>query len=161
MKTLSKVLNIFDATICVLLMLFIFIDVSLQISSRIIPGAALPWTVELGQIFLAGIIWMGISMSVNDDSHVSFDILSNRLKPKSKKIIAAIDIVIFIIYMLLLTGITINLVQFYIQVDARTTVLKINYGLARLPIIVGCVVTTIKLLMKLCGIFKSFKSENI
>ncbi|MDR1317771.1 MAG: TRAP transporter small permease subunit, partial [Spirochaetales bacterium] len=74
MKTKISALFRIDEVISAVLLICIFIDVALQVISRLTPGNAIFWTVEMGEILLAALIWMSVGPAVLRNSHVRFDL---------------------------------------------------------------------------------------
>lgn len=131
-----------------LILLIILIDVCLQVISRTLPGNAIPWTVELGEILLGALVWLGISRGVAQDSHISFDLLTRRFPLRWKRILDIWNASLFILYLVLLGIFTIQLLSFYQKLSAKSTILRIGMFWVRLPILIGCVATSIRLVFK-------------
>ena len=137
-----------DVTIATTFMLAVFINVMLQIISRLLPGSAIPWTVEMGEILLAGIIWMGIGLGVVNNSHVRFDLLLTKLPYKTKKIFFVIGNILFAVFLLILAYYAIELLTFYIKSNTRTPSLRWNKAIIRAPVLIGCVVGAARMLIQ-------------
>ena len=146
-KTL-KFLKRLDITLATFFMLAVFVNVMLQIVSRLTPGNAVPWTVEMGEILLAAIIWMGIGLGVVNNSHVRFDMLLTKLPHRTKKIFYVVGNIIFAVFLLILAYYTISLLSFYIKSNTRTPQLRWNKAYIRLPVLVGCVVGATRMLIQ-------------
>lgn len=144
-KMLGRIMQI-DAFIGAFLMAVIFIVVILQIASRILPGNALPWTVEVGQNLLGALIWMGISIGVTEGSHVVFDVIVKKFKPRVKKTFALLANALFLADMVLIGSFTVTLLRYYMIYDSKSTILGISMFWVRLPILIGCVWTAFKLI---------------
>ena len=142
------ILKRLDVTVATLLLLAVFIDILLQILSRLIPGNSIPWTVEMGEILLAGIIWMGIGLGVLNNSHIRFDLLLTKLPYKQKKIFYIIGNIVFAVFLLILAYYAIELIRFYIKSGTRTTSLRWNKAIIRAPVLIGCVVGAVRMLMQ-------------
>ena len=145
MEKKPNILKTLDVFFVTTLMLAVFIDVMLQIISRLAPGNAISWTVEMGEILLAGIIWMGIGLGVLSNTHVRFDLLLTKLSPKTKKIFYVVGNIVFAMFLLLLAFYTIRLLSFYIRSNTRTPSLRWNKAFIRWPVLVGCVVGALRL----------------
>ena len=146
-KTL-KFLRQLDVTIATTLMLAVFIVVMLQIISRLTPGSAISWTVEMGEILLAGIIWMGIGLGVLNSSHVRFDLLLTNLPYKIKKIFYITGNIIFAVFLLILAYYAIEVLSFYINSNIRTPSLRWNKAIIRAPVLIGCVIGAARMLIQ-------------
>ncbi len=146
-KVLNTILNV-DKLIGPLLVLALMVDVILQIMSRLIPGNSFPWTVELGEMMLGATIWLGISVAVLEGAHVGFDIITEHLPEKMKKPFTFVSNLLFIAYLVLLGIFTLELMQHYQKVHSTSTILGISMYYVRMPILIGCVMSVIRLLIK-------------
>jgi len=148
-STFVRIIEAVEATIGPLILVIIFADIFMQVLSRVIPGNAISWTVELGEILLGALIWFGISTGVKTNSHVGFDLVVRSVDKRGKKALGIWNILVFIIYLVLLGSFTVQLLQYYQKLDSKSTILRVSMFWVRLPILVGCVMTTIRLLVKL------------
>ena len=82
-----RILDCVDLSIAPMIMVIIFVVVLLQILSRILPGNALPWTVEVGEILLGFMVWFGISVAARNNNHIAFDLMVRRFRPVPKKVV--------------------------------------------------------------------------
>ena len=148
MEKKPNILKQLDVVIATTLMLAAFINVMLQIISRVTPGNAIPWTVEMGEILLAGIIWMGIGLGVISNTHVRFDLILTKLPHGKKKILYVIGNIVFAVFLLILAFYTIELLSFYIKTNTRTPSLRWNKAIIRAPVFIGCFVGALRLLIQ-------------
>ena len=137
-----------DVFIATTFMFCIFIDVMLQIISRLAPGNSIYWTVEMGEILLAGVIWMGIGYGVINNVHVRFDLILNKLPHKTKKVFYVVGNILFAVFFIILAFYTIELLSFYIRSNTRTPSLRWNKIFIRWPVFVGCTLGAIRLLIQ-------------
>jgi len=148
---MGKILNFLkrlDVIIVTLLMFGIFINVMLQILSRIMPFRVVPWTVEMGEILLAAVIWMGIGLGVINNSHVRFDLLLTKLPYKTKKKFYIIGNIVFAIFLLILAYHAISLLEFYLRTNTRTPQLRWNRAYIRAPVLIGSVIGAVRMLIQ-------------
>ena len=145
---LLRLLDAVDLAVAPVILALVFVDVLLQILSRVLPGNALPWTIEVGEACLGFIIWFGISVAVRNNNHISFDLLVRRFPETPKKFFALLGVNLFIFYLGWLGFATVELLQHYAKFESRTTILQINKFWVRLPILIGCVVTILRLAIK-------------
>ena len=146
MEKNPNVLKQLDVGIAATFMLGAFINVMLQIISRITPGNAISWTVEMGEILLAAIIWMGIGIGVVNNTHVRFDLILTKLPHKPKKIFYVIGNITFAIFLIILAYYTINLLFFYVRSNTRTPSLRWNKAIIRAPVLIGCLIGAARML---------------
>ena len=148
LNVLFRILDGVDLAIAPILLTIVFVVVLLQILSRVLPGNALPWTLEVGEALLGFIIWFGISVAVRNNNHVSFDLLVRRFPPSAKRIIGIVGINLFILYLAWLGMATVELLLHYQRYESRTTILQVNMLWVRLPILIGCLATIVRLVIK-------------
>jgi len=149
-----RVVEAVEGAIGPFILVVIFFDIVMQVLSRIIPGNAISWTVELGEILLGALIWFGISSGVKKGSHVGFDLLVKAVGPRGKKALGIWNITVFIVYLVLLGIFTIQLLMYYQKLDSKSTILRISMFWVRLPILAGCVMTVIRLAVKLVNVIR-------
>jgi len=137
-----------DVIIVTLLTIAAFVNVMLQILSRIMPVRVVPWTVEMGEILLAAIIWMGLGLAVLNNSHVRFDMMLSKMSYKTKKIFYIIGNVVFAIFLGILAYHTVSLLQFHIRANNRTPMLGWNRAYIRAPVLIGCIVGAARMLIQ-------------
>jgi TRAP-type C4-dicarboxylate transport system permease small subunit len=137
-----------DTGIATLTVGLIFTDVILQVISRLTPGNAISWTVEMGELLLATVIWLGIGLGVQCFSHVRFDLLLYKMPKKMRKYLYIASNIIFAVFLFIMAVLTLRLLDFYILTNARTTVLRLPKLYVKLPMLIGCIVGTIRLLIQ-------------
>jgi TRAP-type C4-dicarboxylate transport system permease small subunit len=147
-KGIQDTLKRIDVAFATLLMFSVFVDIMLQIISRVLPGRALPWTVEMGEILLAGIIWIGIGYGVLNNLHIRFDMILTKLPHKTKKIFYVAGNILFAVFLIILAYYAVYLLMFYLKSNTRTPALRWNKAFIRWPVLVGCVLGAIRLLIQ-------------
>jgi len=148
LNALFRILDGVDLAIAPILLTIVFVVVLLQILSRVLPGNALPWTLEVGEALLGFIIWFGISVAARNNNHVSFDLLVRRFPSGAKRIIGIVGINLFILYLAWLGMATVELLVHYQRFESRTTILQVNMLWVRLPILIGCLATIVRLVIR-------------
>ncbi len=152
--TFLRIVEAIESAIGPLILVIIFGDVFMQVISRIIPGNAISWTVELGEIMLGALIWFGISSGVKSNSHVGFDLVVRAVNQKWKKYLGIWNILVFLVYLVLLGAFTVQLLQYYQKLDSKSTILRVSMFYVRLPILLGCIMTSIRLIFKLVNVIR-------
>ena len=142
-----------DVTVGYLLLFAILVVVFLQIMSRVLPGNSISWTLEVSEMLLGALIWMNISVGVISGAHVAFDLVVRRLPRKAQKFVVMLNNAIFIVYLVLLAAFTIQVLDYYLVLGARSTILQISMFWVRLPILIGCAMAIIRLCIKEYRIF--------
>lgn len=143
-----RIIDGFDGFITGLIMIVIFVDVVLQITTRILPIRAFAWTNELGEIMLSCLIWIGLSAAVKTNNHIGFDLFVGRLSPKGKKWMGFINMGLFASYLAILGYLTWGMMQLYLRRISNTPILGISMYWVRMPILVGCAMGFVRLLIK-------------
>jgi TRAP-type C4-dicarboxylate transport system permease small subunit len=148
LRSVLNILNHLDSAIAAVITLVIFVDVVLQAATRLLPFSALPWTNELGEILLSALIWIGVSAAVRTNNHIGFDLFVSRLSPKGKKYMGMINMGLFLAYLLILAHLTWGMMQLYLRRTAYTPILGIGMYWVRMPILIGCLMASVRLIIK-------------
>lgn len=148
LRTVLRVLDGLDGAVTAVITAVLFVDVMLQVTTRILPFHAFAWTNELGEIMLSALIWIGISAAVKSNNHIGFDLFVSRLSPKGKKFMGIINMGLFLAYLVILAYLTWGMMQLYLRRTAYTPILGIGMYWVRMPIFVGCIMASIRLLIK-------------
>lgn len=143
-----RIIDGLDGAIAAIIMVVLFIDVILQVLTRLLPIRAFAWTNELGELMLSTLIWIGVSAAVKTNNHIGFDLFVGRLSPRGKKWMGVVNMGLFIFYLTLLGYLTWGMMQTYLRRTAYTPILGIGMYWVRLPILAGCVLGVIRLLIK-------------
>lgn len=153
LKKLVKEILMLDYHIGPLVVFLLLVDVVLQVLSRIIPGNAFSWTLEVGEMLMGTLIWMGIGVAVEKNAHVGFDLVTKKLPPLYRKIFGLISNTLFIIYLVLMANFTVSVLQQYVKLGNKSTILGISMFWVRLPILIGCFIAVARLLFKQYRVF--------
>ena len=153
MKRALHSLKNLDGTVGYLLLFVILVVVFLQIMSRVLPGNTISWTLEVSEMLLGALIWLNISVGIISGAHVSFDLVVRRLPHKAQKFVVLLNNAIFIVYLVLLAAFTVQVLDYYLVLGAKSTILQISMFWVRMPILIGCVLTIIRLCIKEYRIF--------
>jgi TRAP-type C4-dicarboxylate transport system permease small subunit len=137
-----------DEIVAALILVCIFVDVTLQVVSRLTPGNAIFWTVEVGEMLLAALIWMSIGPATLSNSHVRFDLILLKMSSKSRKYLYIFGNIIFAFFLVLIAFYLSQLMNFYRNNNTVTTGLQWNKFYVRIPMLLGCIIGTIRLLVQ-------------
>jgi TRAP-type C4-dicarboxylate transport system permease small subunit len=91
---------------------------------------------------------MGIGLGVINNTHVRFDLILTKLPHKTKKTFYVIGNIVFALFLLMLAYYTIDLISFYIRSGTRTPSLRWNKAIIRTPVLVGCIVGAVRMLIQ-------------
>jgi TRAP-type C4-dicarboxylate transport system permease small subunit len=138
----------FDEIISGILLIGIFIDVALQVISRLTPGNAIFWTVEMGEILLAALIWMSVGPAVLRNSHVRFDLILLKTPPKLRKYLYVSGNIVFAVFLVMIAVILVQLMDFYKNHNTVTTSLQWNKFYVRMPMLAGCLIGAARLIVQ-------------
>ncbi len=153
MNKVLKILDKLDFVVCGIITLALFIDIMLQVLSRVLPGNALPWTLELGEALLGALIWLGISAGVKQDSHVGFDLVTKRFHAEQRKYFGLFANLLFMAFLIILAYFTNMLLGYYMQYGSTATILPVSMVVIRAPIFIGCIASVIRLCIKQYNVF--------
>lgn len=159
MKSVSRYLKNMDGIVGCALLFAILVVVFLQIVSRVLPGNTISWTLEVSEMLLGALIWLNISAGIICGAHVSFDLVVRRLPHRAQKFMVLFNNGIFIAYLLLLGGFTVQVLDYYLVLGAKSTILQISMFWVRLPILIGCAATILRLCIKEYRVFTDRETE--
>jgi len=148
MKKILKKISHIDYFLISIAMIAIYGDVMLQVLGRVTPGSSFSWTVEMGQILLGALIWLGISVGVRERTHVSFTMLIELLPAKIRKCVDVLDDITFIIYLLSIAYFSYMMISTYFRLGKMSSLLHINIGFLRLPMLIGTIFGAVVLIIK-------------
>ncbi len=143
-----RILDNVDSFLVGVIMAVIFVDVILQVSTRVLPIRAFAWTNELGEIMLSALIWFGVSAAVKSGNHIGFDLFVSKLSPGGKKFMGIVNMGLFTAYLAILAHLTWGMMQLYLRRTAYTPILGIGMYWVRMPIFIGCVMAVARLVIK-------------
>jgi TRAP-type C4-dicarboxylate transport system permease small subunit len=147
-KTQGEKFFRFDEIFAGFILICIFVDVALQVTSRLTPGNAIFWTVEVGEMLLAALIWMSIGPAVMTNSHVRFDLVILKMPRKARKYLYIFGNIIFAFFLVMIAFFLVELMLFYKNNNTVTTGLQLNKFYVRIPMLLGCVIGTFRLLVQ-------------
>ena len=153
MKRVLPYLKNLDGIVGCALLFVILVVVFLQIVSRVLPGNTISWTLEVSEMLLGALIWLNISAGVISGAHVSFDLIVRKLPHKAQKFMVLLNNAIFIAYLVILGVFTVQVLDYYLVLGAKSTILQVSMFWVRLPILIGCAATILRLCIKEYRIF--------
>jgi TRAP-type C4-dicarboxylate transport system permease small subunit len=148
-----------DLTISAVILAFIFLDILLQVYSRVAPGTAPRWTVEMGSILLCALIWMGIGSGIESNAHIRFDMIIGLFPPKIRKTFDIIGNIIFVIFLILLSVYTMQMLLWYMRMGTSTVLLQWNKGWTKMPMFLGLAIASLRLVRIIIGSFAAFNED--
>ncbi len=146
MKYVLRTIRSLDLTVSAFLMVLIFLDIMLQVYSRMAPGTAPKWTVEMGSILLCALLWMGLGAGVQANSHIRFDMVVAFCPPRVRKILDLFGNIVFAIFIGMLSYYTWQMLEWYFSVNSTTTILQWNKGWTKMPMLVGLLIALVRLI---------------
>jgi len=130
------------------IMILIFIDVMLQVFTRITPNTiSVKWTVEMGSILLCAMLWVGLGQGISNKAHIRFTMVVEMFPPKVQKIFEVIGDLVFMAFCCVLAYHTFSMLQFYAANGTSTTILRWGKCWTKLPMFIGLVIAAIRLLL--------------
>lgn len=127
-------------------MVLIFIDVMLQVVTRITPNSiAVRWTVEMGSILLCALLWIGLGQGIAHNSHIRFTMIIELFPPKVQKLFEVFADLVFMAFCCVLAYYTWTMLQFYATNHTATTILQWGKQWTKLPMFLGLVIASIRL----------------
>ena len=161
MKKAFDIVKRLDIIASSAVMILIFIDVMLQVFTRITPNTiAVRWTVEMGSILLCAMIWVGLGQGISNKAHIRFTMIVEMFPKKIQKIFDIIGDLVFMAFCCVLAYYTWKMLQFYAINHTATTILRWGKQWTKLPMFIGLVVAAIRLLLCALSTVKHFNDPE-
>lgn len=88
LKKLAHIYNKLEEYVLVYTLVFAVIIISLQVVMRYIFNNSLSWSEEAAKYLFVWLIWLGTSIAGKDRSHISLELLTDRMKGRLKTVFA-------------------------------------------------------------------------
>lgn len=160
LKKVIKFIDEIDGFVGPVLLLIMFVDVVLGVITRLLPGNPLSFSVELGEMLLSFVIWFSLSRGVKENLHIRFDLVIKLFPPKLRKFFFIFGNVLFIVFLVLLANFTMEILQQYLKYDSKSTIMRISMFWVRLPIFIGCIATSLRLVHRIYLIYTNQLDET-
>ncbi|MGL4676573.1 MAG: TRAP transporter small permease [Brevinema sp.] len=130
MKTIFRVLDKYFEEVCCAIMLgYIVVSVNIEIVARYIFLSPTSFTDEIARILMVSIVFLGTALAIKQNRHVIIDILP-QFPPKRILILDLISNLIFIIFCIIYTIVSIKAIEFHKMFSTITEGIGIPYWLA-------------------------------
>lgn len=146
MKKLLDIVKRLDIIASGIFLILIFIDVLLQVFTRITPNTiAVKWTVEMGSILLCALIWVGLGQGICNKGHIRFTMVIEMFPKKVQRFFDVFGDLVFMAFCCILAYYTWSMLQFYAENHTVTTILQWGKQWTKLPMFIGLVIAAIRL----------------
>lgn len=105
LKRLAHVYNKLEEYALVYTLAFCVVIISFQVIMRYVFNNSLSWTEEAAKYLFIWLIWLGTSIAAKERSHISLEIVTNKLKGRAK---AVLDIVAKLIWVAMCLFLLVN-----------------------------------------------------
>lgn len=136
------------------LLMIISVAVFIQVVNRYLIGASIPWTEELARYSFLWITFIGVSLGVKRNSHLSVDIIKNFLGKIPNNILSLVIHLIFLIFCIVVAVIGFKVVGQMMEYGQRSPALGIEMGYVYLCVPVGLTLTSIRIVQKVARIIR-------
>lgn len=140
----SRLLYYFEYYALAILLALIAVVVVIGIIARGLPFS-LPWTVELAQTLLNWSVWLGISLCIKEGMHTRFTLVFELFPSKTRKFLSILSQILFAILLVILGFWALRLNIYYLEKQLKTPALGLSYFWVRIPIVIGCGLSLIRL----------------
>lgn len=148
MKKLLNIVKRLDIIASGIFLLLIFVDVMLQVITRITPNTiAVKWTVEMGSILLCALLWIGLGQGINNKAHIRFTMVVEMFPKKVQKMFEVFGDLVFMIFCCILAYYTWSMLQFYAENNTVTTILQWGKQWTKMPMFLGLIIAAIRLVL--------------
>ena len=162
MKKTLEIVKRLDIIASGVFLIFVFIDVLLQVFTRITPNTiAVKWTVEMGSILLCAMLWVGLGQGISHKSHIRFTMVIEMFPPKAQKIFEVFGDLVFMAFCCVLAYYTWTMLQFYADNNTTTTILQWGKQWTKLPMFIGLAVAAVRLALVALTTLSRLKDTDI
>lgn len=161
MKKFLDLLKKVDTIIITILVFALFLIIGLQILSRLLPGNAISWTIELGEILMVYMVWLGIASVACEDGHTKVDLLYRKFPPKAQHIAHTVGSALTVLYLLLLAWFVVGAINQYLTLNQGTVLLNINMAWVRLPLLVGSLLMAVTVILKEIEFYREMSPKEV
>lgn len=155
MKILKWLDEHLEEYILVILSVFTVVVIFSQVVLRYIFSSSLPWSEEIARYAFIWMIYIGVSYGVKRQKHLSVDVITMLFERKGQIVINIISNLLFLIFALVITYYGINIVG---RITRESAALEIPMEYVYLALVVGMVLTTIRLLQNIYSNFMDLKN---
>ena len=161
MKKALAIIQRLDVIASGIFLILIFVDVLLQVFTRITPNTiAVKWTVEMGSILLCAMLWVGLGQGISHKSHIRFTMLIEAFPPKIQKILEVFGDLVFFAFCLVLAYHTWSMLEFYAEHNTVTTILGWGKQWTKLPMFIGLLVAAVRLALVAVTTLSHLNDQN-
>lgn len=147
----------FEEFILILLSIFTVVVIFSQVVLRYVFSNSLPWSEEIARYAFIWFIYIGVSYGVKKQKHLSVDVITMLFNDKGKTVISMISNVLFLIFALIITYYGIDIVG---RITRESAALGIPMEYVYLAIVVGMVLTIIRLIQNIIQGFQKFRNND-
>lgn len=157
MKKIFKVLNKTEDIIASSLLIITSLLVFTQVILRYQFNYSISWSEEVSRMMIAWFIFIGSSMAVRENAHVSMDALSAVISGKVEIVIGMIVDIVNIIFCIIIISAGIDMLRNAIAIGSMATSIKIPLYIPYASVPVGVFLMLIRYIVNLVNKFKDFR----
>ncbi|MBQ7565258.1 MAG: TRAP transporter small permease subunit [Lachnospiraceae bacterium] len=125
-----KILDILDIGVTSVAFIVIFVTFMISIISRYVLRIPVTWTYEISILGYMWTMFFGVGKAIENDQHVVFSLVYDKVSPKTKKIFLILYNVLLVVLLLIAF---IPCIQAMLKSTMTTGVLKLPYKLVFAP----------------------------
>jgi len=148
MKTLDNALSKIEQYFIGIVLLFVAFILFINVSLRAI-GLSIMWAEEVARYSIVWVTFIGSSVCIYKGAHIGVDAIMNILKPRGKKILLIVTILMAIVFSVIFTYLSLVITKSVYQMKQESSTLKIPmvYVYSAMP--VGGVLMVIRYIQQL------------
>ena len=147
MKKLSAVVNKILYAFSLTLFITMIAITTINVFTRYVFNAPIPWSVELGRYSFVGVIFFGAILVMRENNHVRLDLFINLLPEKPLKLVIFIGRIISIIFLVVFTVQAVRMTHMNLHV--RTSGMGIPMAIVYSVMIIGGAGMLIELILNM------------
>lgn len=125
MKKVVEFYNKLEAHLLVLSLAFTTVLIFVQVICRYVFSNSLSWSEELARYIFIWQIWLGTSVSMKENEHITLDMLENKFQGKAKNCLHIFANLVMILFCIFLTKYGYDLIVSMIARGNRSVALQI------------------------------------
>lgn len=140
-----KIIDYFEYYILAFSSLVILTGVILGIAYRWLPFT-FHWSIELCQTAFNWLVWIGISLCIKENTHTRLTFIYDLFSPDKKRILKIFSQICFIFFLIVIGYNAAKMNLYYLEKGMKTPAMGLSYFWVRIPVVIGCVISIIRLI---------------
>jgi len=138
-----------------LLLFIMLIGVITQVLNRFIPELRAPWALEFNTFMFSTFVWIGLSISIKENSQVGLTIFTDFLPKKAREQFSVIQMLLFGIYLICVGFLAFKYLIYVYCCNINTPAMRAPMYIIRSPLVIGCALSLYRIVERLVSLHKN------